>query len=186
MPKSNDSLKYTLKSTTTESDFEQNSKRNAKLMAEATFALQHRTSPNITLMSASDDGLKRKVKKQLKANLPEYLFHDIDLTPHDVFSLRHSLLKLLPAKVLNSPPITYCVNVFGLEHSRLTVKDGQTVDSWMIGQLNYERELIFRRPNYLIILWGSHEFFMQLQREAPDFWSWATYFFEFKQEKNIK
>lgn len=166
-----------------EENFEQNKVHNAELMVEAQFALQKRNEPNITLMSVSDYGLRNKLVERLKEKLPEYQFYDLDLTPHSVVSFRQSLQKLLPAEVLGSPPITYCVNVFGLENSRLASEDGQIVDSGMIAQLNYEREIVFRKPNYLTILWGDYDFFVQLQRQAPDFWSWVTYFFEFKQEE---
>ncbi|MPR34003.1 tetratricopeptide repeat protein [Salmonirosea aquatica] len=164
-------------------NFEQNKAHNAELLEEAQFVLQQRTEPNIVLMSASDYRLQRKMVERLKAKLPEYQFYDIDLTPFKVVSLHKALQEHLPAKVLYSPPITFCVNVFGLENSRLASEDGKIIDSGMIAQLNYEREVVFRKPNYLTILWGDHDFFVQLQRQAPDFWSWVTYYFEFKQEE---
>lgn len=167
-------------------NFEQNKAHNAELLVEAQFALQKRSEPNIALMSASDYGLQRKIVERLKTKLPEYQFYDIDLTPFKVVSLHKALQEHLPAEVLASPPITYCVNVFGLENSRLASEDGQIIDSGMIAQLNYERELVFRNPNYLTILWGDHDFFVQLQRQAPDFWSWVTYFFKFRQEETYK
>lgn len=164
-------------------NFEENKAHNTELLEEAQFALQNRSEPNIVLMSTSDYGLQRKIVERLKAKLPEYQFYDIDLTPFKVVSLHKALQDHLPTEVLNSPPITYCVNVFGLENSRLASEDGEIIDSGMIAQLNYEREIVFRKPNYLTILWGDHDFFVQLQRQAPDFWSWVTYFFEFKQEE---
>ena len=167
-------------------NFEQNKAHNAELLKEAQFALQQRTEPNIVLMSASDYGLQRKMVERLKEKLPEYQFYDIDLTPFKVVSLHKALQEHLPVEVLNSPPITYCVNVFGLENSRLASEDGRIIDSGMIAQLNYEREIVFRKPNYLTILWGDHDFFVQLQRQAPDFWSWVTYYFEFDQEEEYE
>ena len=163
--------------------FEQNKIHNAELLAEAQFALRHRSEPTLTLMSVSDYGLRQRLVEQLKEKLPEYQFYDLDLTSHHVVSLHQSLQKLLPDEVLHSPPITYCINVFGLENSRLVTQKGQVVDSGLIAQLNFEREVVFRRPNYLTILWADHDFFVQLQRQAPDFWSWVTYFFEFRQEE---
>ncbi len=167
-------------------NFEQNKIRNDELLEEAQFALQQRTDPNIVLMSASDYGLQRKIVARLKEKLTEYQFCDIDLTPYQVVSLHKALQEYLPAEVLYSPPITYCVNVFGLENSRLASRGGEIIDSGMIAQLNYEREVVFRKPNYLTILWGDHDFFVQLQRQAPDFWSWVTYCFEFEQEEEYE
>ncbi|MBB5282040.1 tetratricopeptide (TPR) repeat protein [Rhabdobacter roseus] len=134
-------------------------------------------------MSVSDYGLERQLMRRLEAKLPGYRFYELDLTPHKVVSLHQTLQQLLPPEVLESPAITYCVHVLGLENSRLASEDGQIVDSGLIAQLNFEREIVFRKPNYLTLLWGDHDFFVQLQRQAPDFWSWVTYFFEFKQEE---
>ncbi|MEA5256953.1 tetratricopeptide repeat protein [Arcicella aquatica] len=156
---------------------------NDNLLEEIQFTLQDRKEPTIVMISVPDYDLQARISSSLKERLSQYQFYDIDLTPFHVISLHQILQEKLPKSIIDSERISYCVNVFGLENSRLSSKDGQIVDSGMIAQLNFEREIIFRKPNYLTILWGDHDFFIQLQRKAPDLWSWVTNFFVFKQDE---
>ena len=164
-------------------NFEQNKAYNENLLDEIQFTLQDRKEPTIVMMSVEDYDLQKRLLEKLKEKLPKYQFYDIDLTPFQVESLQQTLQKELPSYIVDSERITYCVNVFGLENSRLTSENGQIIDSGLIAQLNFEREVIFRKPNYITILWGDHDFFLQIQRQAPDLWSWVTNFFVFKQDE---
>lgn len=164
-------------------NFEQNKAYNENLLNEIQFTLQDRKEPTIVMMSVEDYDLQKRLLEKLKEKLPKYQFYDIDLTPFQVESLQQTLQKELPPYIVDSERITYCVNVFGLENSRLTSENGQIIDSGLIAQLNFEREVIFRKPNYITILWGDHDFFLQIQRQAPDLWSWVTNFFVFKQDE---
>lgn len=163
--------------------FELNKAYNENLLDEIQFTLQDRKEPTIVMISVEDYHLQKRLKEKLKEKLPKYQFCDIDLTPFQVESLQQILQKELPQHIIDSERITYCVNVFGLENSRLISENGQIVDSGLIAQLNFEREVIFRKPNYITILWGDHDFFLQIQRQAPDLWSWVTNFFIFKQDE---
>ncbi|MDZ7898756.1 MAG: tetratricopeptide repeat protein [Arcicella sp.] len=167
-------------------NFELNKAYNENLLDEIQFTLQDRKEPTIVMMSVEDYDLQKRLLERLKEKLPKYQFYDIDLTPFQVESLQQTLQKKTPQHILNSERITYCVNVFGLENSRLTSENGQIIDSGLIAQLNFEREVIFRKPNYITILWGDHDFFLQIQRQAPDLWSWITNFFVFKQDEKYQ
>jgi tetratricopeptide (TPR) repeat protein len=167
-------------------NFELNKTYNENLLDEIQFTLQDRKEPTIVLMSVDDYDLQKRLLSKLKEKLSNYQFYDIDLTPFQVESLQETLQKELPKQVVDSERITYCVNVFGLENSRLTSTNGQIVDSGLIAQLNFEREIIFRKPNYITILWGDYDFFLQIQRQAPDLWSWVTNFFVFKQDEEYQ
>ncbi len=164
-------------------NLEQNKVYNENLLDEIHFALQERTEPTVVMMSVPDYNLQVRLKERLKSKLPAYSFYDINLTPLQVVSLHQTLQKELPQYIVDSERVSYCVNVLGLENSRLTSENGQIIDSGLIAQLNFEREIIFRKPNYITILWGDHEFFVQIQRKAPDLWSWVTNFFVFKQDE---
>ncbi len=164
-------------------NFELEKAYNENLLDELQFTLQDRKEPTLVMISVPTYDLQVKVLSKLKDRLSQYQFYDIDLTPFQVISLHQTLQEKLPKSITESERITYCVNVFGLENSRLSSEDGKIVDSGMIAQLNFEREIIFRKPNYITILWGDHDFFIQLQRKAPDLWSWVTNFFVFKQDE---
>ncbi|MEA5138742.1 tetratricopeptide repeat protein [Arcicella rigui] len=164
-------------------NFELEKAYNENLLDEIQFTLQDRKEPTLVMISVPTYDLQVKVLAKLKERVPQYQFYDIDLTPFQVISLHQTLQEKLPKSIIESERITYCVNVFGLENSRLSSEDGQIVDSGMIAQLNFEREIIFRKPNYITILWGDHDFFIQLQRKAPDLWSWVTNFFVFKEDE---
>lgn len=163
--------------------FELNKAYNENLLDEIQFTLQDRKEPTIVMMSVEDYDLQKRLLERLKAKLPNYQFYDIDLTPFQVESLQQTLQKELPSYIVDSERITYCVNIFGLENSRLISENGKIINSELIAQLNFEREVIFRKPNYITILWGDHDFFLQIQRQAPDLWSWITNFFVFKQDE---
>jgi tetratricopeptide (TPR) repeat protein len=167
-------------------NFELNKAYNENLLDEIQFTLQDRKEPTIVMISVEDYNLQKKILEILEEKLPKYQFYDIDLTPFQVESLQETLQKELPKYIVDSERITYCVNVFGLENSRLTSENGQIIDSGLIAQLNFEREVIFRKPNYITILWGDHDFFLQIQRQAPDLWSWITNFFVFKQDEKYQ
>ncbi|MDR6563851.1 MULTISPECIES: tetratricopeptide repeat protein [unclassified Arcicella] len=164
-------------------NFELEKAYNENLLDEIQFTLQDRKEPTIVMISVPDYVLQARISSSIKERLSQYQFYDIDLTPFQVISLHQTLQEKLPKSIIESERITYCVNVFGLENSRLSSEDGQIVDSGMIAQLNFEREIIFRKPNYITILWGDHDFFIQVQRKAPDLWSWVTNFFVFKQDE---
>ena len=164
-------------------NFEQNKAYNENLLDELAFVLHKRSEPTMVFLSMADYKLRAQLIARLENRLTEYTFHTVDLASVAVTSLQGSLLQKLPPHIINSERISYCVNVFGLENSRLSAENGQVFDSGLIGQLNFERENIFRKPNYLTLLWADKAFFTALQRQAPDLWSWAVYFFEFKQEQ---
>lgn len=164
-------------------NFELEKAYNENQLDEIQFTLQDRKEPTLVMISVPTYDLQVKVLAKLKERVPQYQFYDIDLTPFQVISLHQTLQEKLPKSIIESERITYCVNVFGLENSRLSSEDRQIVDSGMIAQLNFEREIIFRKPNYITILWGDHDFFIQLQRKAPDLWSWVTNFFVFKEDE---
>lgn len=147
---------------------------------EMVFALARHDQPTLAFVECASLAKRNELEARLAARLPEYQFFTIDVTPFPVVSLLRTLTERLPEKVRNSSPVTYVVNVHGLENSLLVSQDGQLMPSLMTAQLNLERELLFRSVPYIIILWGDAQIFRTLQREAPDLWHWVTYKFRFE------
>ena len=147
---------------------------------ELLFALHHRDRPTVVFLEANSPRKATELESFLTQNLPEYKFYTIDLTPHPTVSLLRVLTEQLPAEVVQSEPVTYSVNIKGLENSLLMNRDGRIEPSMLTAQLNLERELLFRNVPYNILIWADSHFFKTLQREAPDLWSWVTYKFRFE------
>ena len=147
---------------------------------ELVFALGGRDEPTVALVECASLAKRRELEAEMARRMPEYQFYPLDVTPYVVTSLLNTLAEHLPADIQQSEPVSWVVNVHGLENSRSLGSEGQLVPSPLTAQLNLERELLFRRVPYLIVLWGDADFFRTLQREAPDFWHWATYRFRFE------
>lgn len=147
---------------------------------ELVFALGQRDQPTVALIECASLAKRRELEAQMAERMPEYRFHVLDVTPFAVTSLLHTLNEHLPEEIKASAPVTWVVQVHGLEDSYLLNQEGDFVPSPLTAQLNLERELLFRSVPYLIVLWGDAGFFRALQREAPDFWHWVTYRFRFE------
>lgn len=150
------------------------------ILNELVFALGRRDEPTVALVECASLAKRRELEAELAARMPEYQFYQLDVTPYTVTSLLGTLHEHLPDYVRDSQPVSWVINVHGLENSRLLSQDGQLVPSPLTAQLNLERELLFRRVPYLLVLWGDADFFRAVQREAPDFWHWVTYRFRFE------
>ena len=152
----------------------------AATLDELVFALGQRDQPTVALVECASLAKRRELEAQMVERMPEYKFHVLDVTPYPVTSLLQTLNEHLSEEVKTSAPVTWAVQVHGLENSQHLSQDGQLVPSPLTAQLNLERELLFRSVPYLIVLWGDADFFRTLQREAPDFWHWVTYRFRFE------
>jgi tetratricopeptide (TPR) repeat protein len=137
---------------------------------ELLFALHHRDKPTLAFVECKSTAKRDELAEFLQRELAEYAFYTIDLTPLTVASLLRTLDEELPATIKNSPPVTYVVNVHGLENR---------LDEQLAAQLNLERELLFRNVPYITLIWADAYFFRKLQRLAPDLWHWVTYKFRF-------
>ncbi|MGI4831841.1 MAG: tetratricopeptide repeat protein [Janthinobacterium lividum] len=137
---------------------------------ELLFALHHRDKSTLAFLEYKTNAKRDELEGFIQQELPEYTFFTIDVTPLAVTSLLRTLADNLPAHIKNSPPVTYVVNVHGLENR---------LDEQLAAQLNLERELLFRNVPYITLIWADAYFFRKLQRLAPDLWHWVTYKFRF-------
>lgn len=137
---------------------------------ELLFSLHHRDRPTLAFVECKSTAKRDELAHCLQAELPEYQFYTLDVMSLPVASLVRTLSEYLPDYVKNSAPVTYVVNVYGLENR---------LDEQLAAQLNLERELLFRNVPYITVVWADGYFFRRLQRLAPDLWHWVTYKFRF-------
>jgi len=155
---------------------------NRNQWEQLVFVLENRNKPTITVIEFDGDETKNRVYGKLIRTLSQYRFYDLDLTTQPVVSLSRAFKDNLPESLLDSEPVTYIVNVFGLESSLFTVKSGTLEESEMISELNFEREILFHEFPFIIILWADAYIIKKLKEKARDLWDWITYHFEFKGE----
>ncbi|MBD2716986.1 tetratricopeptide repeat protein [Microvirga sp. STR05] len=150
------------------------------MFEEMVFSLAHHDQPTVAFVECASLAKRDEVEKQMAERLSEYTFYTLDVTPYPVVSLLRVLQEKLPKEVQESKPVSYVVHVHGLENSLLVSEDGQLAASALTRQLNLERELLFRKVPYILVLWGDAHFFQTLRLEAPDLCHWVTYSFRFE------
>lgn len=143
------------------------------------FALKARTKSTLVVISFDSYSKQKAIQKKLQHNLSEYKFKDLDLGSISVISLNRAIRDNLTPKILQSSPVEYIVNVFGLEHSLFHTAKGELTQSALIKEMNFERETLFRDFPFVIILWTDAYYTEQLKRKAVDLWDWITYSFKF-------
>jgi tetratricopeptide (TPR) repeat protein len=150
---------------------------------ELIFSLHNRHIPTVVFININTGKKRVELINFLKQNLKEYRFYNIDFTAENLESLYSELNHKLPIEVINSKPASYIVNVTGLENSILTTKEGKIIHSDLLSQLNFERELLFHKLPFIIIIWADKYFFNSLRKQAPDFCHWVTYSFKFEDDR---
>jgi len=149
------------------------------------FSLERREKTTLMIITVHNHRDRYSLHEKLVISLPQYRFHDLDLASHSVVSLQRAFEKNLPESVLNSQPAEYIVNVFELDNSSLVMTEsGKIEPSGMIAELNFEREILFRKFPFITILWFDADGVEKIRKGAKDFWDWVTYHFEFKEKDN--
>src|ERR1017187_309239 len=156
---------------------------NEENFNELIFALRERDKSTFVLVSYNTEKIKNEILFRIKSELPEYGYYDLDLTPLSVGSLYHTLKDNIPAGILQSKPVSYIVNVFGLENSYLVSEKGHIKEGPLVFMMNLEREQLFRNFPFVPIIWADESFLNTLNKEAKDLWSWITYIFRFQSEE---
>lgn len=149
---------------------------NQEQLAEMAYIMAERSKSTFCLITFDSYLGVTTIKKQIQENLPQYKFIDLDTKSEQITSLavfiKNKLQnpQLLDNQIDNQDNITIVLNVFGLEMS---------LNPELIGQINIEREHLFRTFPCVIFLWLNEENTLRLRREAADFSSWITYDFKF-------
>ncbi len=146
---------------------------NQQQIEDLQFIMAERTKPTFCLITFDSYLGINYLKKQLQDALPQYQFIDLDTKPEELTSLAVYINKTLQNTTVGFAPdgtVTTVLNVFGLEMS---------LNPQLIGQINIEREHLFRTFPCVIFLWLNEENSLRLRREAADFASWITYDFTF-------
>ncbi|MCP4351902.1 MAG: tetratricopeptide repeat protein [Desulfobacterales bacterium] len=155
---------------------------NQEQWEQLLFVLENRNKSTLIVINFDCDETKKYIHEKLIRNLSQYQFHSLDLTAESIISLQRAFEKNLPESVLHSQAAEYIVNVFGLENSSFfTTKQGKVEESALIPELNFEREILFRRFPFITVLWSDAYFVRKLRKDAKDLWDWITYYFEFKE-----
>jgi tetratricopeptide (TPR) repeat protein len=150
---------------------------------EMLFTLSDRDRGTLAMIVTGNEWKRKELYRFLKAHLQEYIFTDIDLTPHNYTSLFRAMQELLPENIQQSDPVRYLISVTGLESSLYKTGDGKIEFSALIAQLNFERELIYNQP-YIILLWTTEGFDKELQKKAPDLMHWMSKRFVFNEDRS--
>ncbi|QTA81978.1 Tetratricopeptide repeat-containing protein [Desulfonema limicola] len=145
------------------------------------YSLEKRDRSTLIFITFDHDDIKSDLSEKLLKHFPQYRFHDLYLSSQQVKSLSRAFNENLPESILNSDPAEYIVNVFGLEHSiNFIEKNNKLEASPLISELNYEREILFRKYPFITIIWSDSSIVDKLKKEANDFWDWVSYHFDFK------
>lgn len=73
--------------------------------------------------------------------------------------------------------IQHLVHLSGLEYSLM--EEDPTSPGQLMPELNFERELVFRDLPCILVVWVNQYTLKRLQKEAPDFWDWVQYQYNF-------
>jgi hypothetical protein len=128
-------------------------KDNQEQWEQLVFSLEQRDKATLIVI-ASESYLRQKtIYKKLKDRFSEYKFRELDLSSESIKSLDATFIGKLPEQILNSKNCEYIVNVFGIENSLFSTKNDSIEKSPLIAELNFERELLFRKYPFIIIIW---------------------------------
>ncbi len=159
---------------------------NREKWDQLVFSLEKREKPTLIVIGFDSYLLGKKLYEELVKRFPEYNFFRLDFSAQNIKSLHHALINNLPEKILNSGPVEYVVNVFGLEHSLFSIKDNRFEESSLIKELNFEREILFQAHPFIIIIWTDLYTVNQFKKKAKDLWDWISYAFEFRTQDDKK
>ena len=141
--------------------------------------LQRRDSPVIVWVTAETRELRDQMFRQASGALQaqfDHLSHDLSTIKNtESFSLFRFLGEEMGAVSKSDKPRLF--HLFGLE-SLVTPNDNDPAESFA-RELNFERELLFRRLPCSIVFWSDEPAQVRVQTLAPDFWDWLAYKFHF-------
>jgi len=144
------------------------------------FSLEEREKPTLIVIGSDSYSIQKKLYKELESVFIQYNFFKLDLSAQSIESLNYAFVNNLPEIILNSKSVEYIVNVFGLENSLFRIKNNQIESTSLIPALNFEREILFQRYPFVIIIWTDSYTINTLKKEAKDLWDWISYHFEFE------
>jgi len=155
---------------------------NNEQWEQLAFVLEERDKPTLIVIGFDTYAARKRIHEQIIQKFSNYKFYDLDISTQSVVSLHKAFLTNLPESVLTSKSGEYIVNVFGLENSLFTIHGNEIIESPLIRQLNFEREILFREFPFITIIWSDSYTVTALKKKAKDLWDWISYQFEFKTE----
>lgn len=128
--------------------------------------------PNVFWINCDSERLKKPLHDALTEHLPKLKSFDIDINDKT-----ESLNRIILGKGKNKIPPNAIIHVFGLENA---VKNSD-----FIGNLNFQRDNLFRETPVHIIFWADFATSTILTHKAYDFWSWVVFTFDFKTPEGL-
>jgi len=155
---------------------------NSEQFEQLMYVLTERDEPTVIVITCDSTSIREEIYNNLSKSAAQYKFYDLNIVERNVSSLYREFVNNLPDYISKSKPAEYIVNVFGIENSLFTFKDGILKDSPLIAELNFERELFFRDVPFVSIIWMDPYTKNKLKNEAKDLWDWLTFTFDFKDQ----
>jgi len=152
-----------------------------QLKNELLFTLSERDTGTVALIVTSNEKQRHRLQFFLKEHLQEYQFYNLDLTPYSYTSLSKALDELLPPYIKNATATEWVINITGLENALYKSEDGKLEYTALVSQLNFERELLFKQQQ-ILILWTNKSFYSELKKKAPDLMHWLSKRFVFDED----
>lgn len=160
---------------------------NTEQLENLAFSLSERERPALVWLTTDSMPTTYETYFKLKQKFSQYDFIDIHIDDihkslnDDEVSLFNMIKQQIPSEVTKSKKIEHIVNVFGIDKYINKYQH----DAPIIRQLNFERELLYRTFNCILIIWTAPYSTEIVSQNAVDFWDWMTYSFYFK-NNNIK
>jgi|SaaInl8_200m_RNA_FD_contig_111_219376_length_604_multi_2_in_0_out_0_1 hypothetical protein len=89
---------------------------NKEQWEQLIFSLEEREKPTLIVIGSDSYSIQKKIYEELENVFLQYNFFKLDLSAQSIESLNYAFANNLPDKILNSKPVEYIVNVFGLEN----------------------------------------------------------------------
>jgi len=160
--------------------------QNKQQLQTLLFVLQNRVEPTVISIVVDSFYTREIFIDTMKSSLQANRFFDVEFEGLSVNSLANEIKYHIRGFVLNSKPGEYIVNIFGLENSLYKFEKEKIVQSRLVSEINFERDILFREFPFSTIIWTDLHFRRILQKEALDLWSWLNYSFEFKSDWSRK
>ncbi len=157
---------------------------NIQELDNLTFSLSQRVSPALVWLTTDSQETMYEVYFKLKQRLASYTFTDVRIDDihtkftDDEVSLVNMLQQTIPKTLNKSTQLSQVINIFGIEKFINKHQD----DAPIIRQLNFERELLYRKFNCILIIWSDEYSTQLVSKHANDFWDWMTYEFSFSND----
>ncbi len=152
--------------------------RNKNVLKKIKFALSERNNPTVVFFETATKNQFHIISAHLKTQLPDYQHIKIDISNEKVGNI-HKLINEKSPEIFDNTQINHIIHIWGLANHLFDFVEGKIQPSDLTQIINLQRESIFRNIPAIIIFYLDAYSIERLQKFAPDFWDWVTYYFSF-------